>query len=319
LGSIDLNALNASMLVKFDMPPNSETSLTTADVNGDGRRDLLFGTKVAQLYPPQVIPLAYVVYGRNASFQLSDWAKLDGKDGFVIQGNWTRLGAKISGVGDFNGDGADEIVVLPALPDDGPGGEADNGTAHLIYGCASTPIATHRPPTTTASGTPPTTAVSMATTTTTTAAMTTSGAQIATAPSTAASTTVSGSITTMLRTNPGDTDGATTTTTATTTQQQQQHSSEGETEGTTMGATESPKDATNRDPPTGDNDIGSIVGGVIGSVVAVVLLVAFALGFWKFYTRDTTDLSGAADLSIPMTGRRTGVARATRKKRFLRR
>ena len=50
----------------------------------------------------------------------------------------------LTGAGDFNGDGADEIVVLPSLPGDGPGGEFDGGYAHLIYGCSpKSPLPTH--------------------------------------------------------------------------------------------------------------------------------------------------------------------------------
>jgi flagellar basal body-associated protein FliL len=73
---------------------------------------------------------------------------------------------------------------------------------------------------------------------------------------------------------------------------------------------------SNADPA---HDVGSIIVIIIGSVVGVTLLVAFALGFWRFYTRDTIDPIVDDEVNFPETQNRLQFSRMSRKKRLLRR
>ncbi|MDA1050346.1 MAG: dockerin type I domain-containing protein [Planctomycetota bacterium] len=109
---------------------------SAGDVNGDGYGDLLIGSTDAD--PAGQV---YIVFGGdrdrfNASdiaLDLSDFEAGDGTVGFTIYGNNSggdELGFSASAVGDFDGDGYDDLVVGdPAFGD-----TADSGRSYLIYG-----------------------------------------------------------------------------------------------------------------------------------------------------------------------------------------
>jgi Ca2+-binding RTX toxin-like protein len=72
------------------------------DVNNDGIDDLM----IATLYYPR---RSYVVFGRSGGFSASlDLSSLNGSNGFTISGS---AGGPVSGVGDVNGDGIDDLIV----------------------------------------------------------------------------------------------------------------------------------------------------------------------------------------------------------------
>ena len=103
------------------------------DVNGDGITDLLAGAYYAY-DGSNYVGTAHVVYGQSGGHSGTiDTASL-GSSGFTIFGetNGDSLGISVSGAGDFNGDGLDDIVVGAHRNDDGSGGDA--GEAYVIYG-----------------------------------------------------------------------------------------------------------------------------------------------------------------------------------------
>ena len=96
------------------------------DVNGDGLDDLLVGASGA----------AYVVFGRagGAEVNLDDLASGASSQGFKIVGDAEdSIGVSVSGAGDVNGDGLDDLLV--GAPSDDAGG-AYVGAAYVVFGQA---------------------------------------------------------------------------------------------------------------------------------------------------------------------------------------
>ena len=106
------------------------------DVNGDGRDDLIVGAPYANLNSRTNSGGAYVVYGR-ASAETVDLATLTPAQGFRIEGAAAddSAGFSVSGAGDVNGDGRDDVIVGVYLADNN--GRSASGSAYVIYGRAS--------------------------------------------------------------------------------------------------------------------------------------------------------------------------------------
>ena len=109
------------------------------DFNGDGIDDFAVGVPGASANAGY----SYVVFGQTGDFA----ASVDAGDiangtqpGFQIGttlGNGQMIGTDVTGIGDVNGDGLDDLLVSAPLAD--VGGNADQGQAYVIYGNAAAP------------------------------------------------------------------------------------------------------------------------------------------------------------------------------------
>ena len=99
------------------------------DINADGFGDILLGS------PDE--DRAFVIFGSNDNFNTTiDVSDLDGGNGFALVGQTdTNTGWSVSGTGDINGDGMDDLVVSAPLAD--PAGKADAGRVYVVYGRAT--------------------------------------------------------------------------------------------------------------------------------------------------------------------------------------
>ncbi|MCC7487797.1 MAG: FG-GAP repeat protein [Burkholderiales bacterium] len=138
--NITAASLNGSTGFRLNGPLNygqGGYSVSSAgDVNGDGFDDMIVGA------PDSVfsgglpgIGESYIVYGRAsfpASLTLS--ATMSSTDGFRLFAavNGDRTGHSVSGAGDVDGDGFDDVII--GAPRSDPSGGADAGRVYVVFG-----------------------------------------------------------------------------------------------------------------------------------------------------------------------------------------
>jgi hypothetical protein len=109
------------------------------DVNGDGYGDVIVGAYGADPNNRDKAGAAYVIFGMASGFANFDLASFTSGDssGYIIQGAaaYDNLGFSVSGAGDVNGDGFDDVVVGALAAD--PNGRSAAGAAYVIFGKAS--------------------------------------------------------------------------------------------------------------------------------------------------------------------------------------
>ncbi|MBE9098896.1 Calx-beta domain-containing protein [Vacuolonema iberomarrocanum] len=105
------------------------------DINGDGIDDIIIGAYDASPDGNRSAGASYVVFGSSEGFSANlDLTTLDGSNGFVINGllEEDRLGRSVSGAGDIDGDGIDDLIIGAAAADFGGSGSA--GTSYVVLG-----------------------------------------------------------------------------------------------------------------------------------------------------------------------------------------
>jgi hypothetical protein len=142
---IDLTALTPAQgfIIQGDVAGDGTGSVSSAgDVNGDGFDDLIIGASTADSSGVDA-GKAYVVFGSASGFgvvdatgrSVLDLSALTTAQGFIIQGDSAGdvAGVSVSGAGDVNGDGFDDLMVGARFGDDG-GGNAGEG--YVVFGRA---------------------------------------------------------------------------------------------------------------------------------------------------------------------------------------
>ena len=106
------------------------------DVNGDGVQDLLIGAYAADPNGQTIAGETYVVFGgpgvgASGSISLS---ALNGVNGYVINGidAVDRSGWRVSGAGDINADGIDDMII--GAKDADPNGQSGAGESYVVLG-----------------------------------------------------------------------------------------------------------------------------------------------------------------------------------------
>ena len=114
------------------------------DVNGDGLDDLIIGASFADPNNHNDAGESYVVFGRTtgfpAAFELTSLfpqAGGDGSSGFVLKGvdSTDFTGWSVSGAGDVNGDGLDDLIIGAYSAD--PNNHSDAGESYVVFGRAT--------------------------------------------------------------------------------------------------------------------------------------------------------------------------------------
>lgn len=128
-----LNGNNGFVLEGIDPFDYSGFSVSDAgDINGDNIDDLIIGAVYADGNDFDNRGESYVVFGKNTGFTSSlDLSTLDGTNGFILSGSNSSSGSSVSGAGDVNGDGIDDIIVFSNTNLSGTG---NTGGGFVVFG-----------------------------------------------------------------------------------------------------------------------------------------------------------------------------------------
>lgn len=133
--NFDLTTLNGSNGFTVPGLPNhkqfgAETQFI-GDINNDGLEDIALITGTGTINGLEFAGAAYIIYGSTSPFPTPfDVTSLDGTNGFAVEGiaEHERRGRSITGPGDINGDGIDDLII-----------GASSGDMIVLYGSTTLP------------------------------------------------------------------------------------------------------------------------------------------------------------------------------------
>jgi len=131
---IDLATLTEEQGFKIIGPyqdDNAGNSASAAgDINGDGIDDLVFGGQFSNVGPSGP---CVVIYGQEGGPGDIDVTTMTPDQGFRIFGfGFSETGQSVSGAGDVNGDGVDDVIIGAHIADSA--GREDSGQSYVVYG-----------------------------------------------------------------------------------------------------------------------------------------------------------------------------------------
>ncbi len=108
--------------------------LNSGDVNNDTFADVVIGAPYAVNTNGVITGASYVLFGNSTDYLTSiELVSLPANGGFVTYGASTQdaFGVSVSGAGDVNGDGFDDVIVGALRMND-----LFSGAAYVVYGAA---------------------------------------------------------------------------------------------------------------------------------------------------------------------------------------
>ena len=131
--AMDLSGLDGSNGFRLDAATSGNSVSSAGDVNGDGFDDVIIGAYRADLNGIRS-GSSYVVFGKASGFEaVMNVSDLVGRNGFRLDGAhaYDFSGQSVSGAGDVNGDGFDDLLVgAPATDSNGE----NSGSSYIIFG-----------------------------------------------------------------------------------------------------------------------------------------------------------------------------------------
>ena len=111
----DLDGSNGFIIRGIDANDFFGVSVSGAgDMNGDGFSDLIIGAPFAEEEEPEATGESYLIFGSDQGFPaVLNVSSLDGSNGFTFRGVSSEdyVGSQVSGIGDINGDGFDDVIA----------------------------------------------------------------------------------------------------------------------------------------------------------------------------------------------------------------